>query len=118
MTYDIRCGRCEEEEARAVYHGETSKNSYTRGLQHLGDLDGQRETSVMWRHCREKHGGALVDFKMGITGHYRNDTMMRQIAEAVRINRTDDNELINNKSEWNFVAFPRVLVDNSDADAV
>ena len=49
-------------------------------------------------------------------GHYINDAMMRQIAEAVRINRSDGGELINNKSEWNYVTFPRVRVDDGTDD--
>ena len=70
----------------------------------------------MWRHCREKHGGNIVGFRMGVTGHYRNDAMMRQISEAVRINRTDAAELINNKTEWNFVSFPQVVVGDDGPD--
>ena len=68
----------------------------------------------MWRHCREKHGGDIVDFRMDVTGHYRNDAMLRQISEAVRIHRSDDNEMINNKTEWNYVSFPRVIVEDGD----
>ena len=43
---------------------------------------------------------------------------MQQIAEAVRINRSDGGELIiiNNKSEWNYVTFPRVRVDDGTDD--
>ena len=82
---------------KSVYHVETSKNTYTRGKQHLKDLEKRRSTSVMWRHCTEKHGGNIVGFRMGVTGHYRNDAMMQQVAEAVRINRADASELINNQ---------------------
>ena len=39
-----------------------------------------------------------------------------QILEAVRINRSDGGELINNKSEWNNVTFPRVRVDDGTDD--
>ena len=53
-----------------------------------------------------------------ITGHYRNDAMLRQIAEAVRIHSSNDNELINKKTEWNYVSFPRVVVDNGNTWAV
>ena len=116
VNYDIACVGCEEDETKSVYHGETSKNSYTRGAQHLKDLEKRRSTSVMWRHCREKHGGNIVGFRMGVTGHYRNDAMMRQISEAVRINRTDAAELINNKTEWNFVSFPQVVVGDDGPD--
>ena len=50
-----------------------------------------------------------------MTGHYRNEAM-RQIAEAVKINGSDGSELINNKSEWNYLTFPRVRVDDGTDD--
>jgi hypothetical protein len=82
----------------------------------MQDFDGRTTGSVMWRHCRERHNGEIPDFRMDITGHYRNDAMLRQIAEAVRIHSSNSqyNELINNKTEWNYVSFPRVVVDNGD----
>jgi hypothetical protein len=49
---------------------------------------------------------------MKVTGQYRNDAMLRQIAEAVRINNSDIDSRINNKTEWNLVLFPTVRVDN------
>ena len=51
---------------------------------------------------------------MDATGYYRNDAMMRQISEAVRIHGSNDNEIINNKTEWNYVSFPRVVVEDED----
>ena len=38
--------------------------------------------------------------------------MLRQISEAVRINGTARESLINNKSEWNYVGLPRVLIES------
>ena len=116
VRYQIECLGCDEEEKKSIYVGETSRNTYTRGLEHLSELNGRVPQSVLWRHCSEKHGGNMVDFRMGVTGQYRNDAMMRQIAEAVRINGSDDGELINNKSEWNYLTFPRVRVDDGTDD--
>ena len=109
VNYAIKCVGCER-----TYHGETSRNGFSRGKEHLQELDGQAASSVMWRHCRERHGGTIQDFTMDITGNYRNDAMLRQIAEAVRIDNTPRGKLLNNKTEWNYVQFPRVLVDNGD----
>ena len=114
VRYEITCVGCEEGQIRSFYVGETSKNAYTRGVKHMQDFDGRTAGSVIWRHCRERHNGEIPDFRMDITGHYRNDAMLRQISEAVRIHNSNDNELINNKTEWNYVSFPRVVVDNGD----
>ena len=81
---------------------------------HLEEFDRRTESSVIWRHCRERHGGEIQDFKMNITGSYRNDAMLRQISEAVRINDTPREQLINSRTEWNYVNFPRV--DNEDVN--
>ncbi|KAK3753663.1 hypothetical protein QZH41_010139 [Actinostola sp. cb2023] len=35
------------------------------------------------------------------------DAMLRQISESVRISREKPEELINNKTEWNYVHIPR-----------
>ena len=42
--------------------------------------------------------------------------MLRQIAEAVRINNSYVDNCINNKAEWNLVFFPTVRVDNGGTD--
>ena len=57
-----------------------------------------------------------VDFRMSVTGYYKNDAMLRQISEAVRIEETKEAELINTKEEWHYVTFPRVAVDNGRDD--
>jgi hypothetical protein len=44
---------------------------------------------------------------MNITGNYRNDAILRQISEAVRIDDTPREQLINNRTEWNYLNFPR-----------
>ena len=78
VNYEIACVGCE-----GTYHGETSKNGFTRGKKHLQELDGKSASSVMWQHCKERHSGTIQDFTMNITGNYRNDAMLRQISEAV-----------------------------------
>ena len=112
INYEISCIGCEEQGREGRYHGESSKNGYTRGKQHLEELGRRAESSVIWRHCKERHDGEIPDFKMNITGNYRNDAMLRQISEAVRINGTARESLINNKSEWNYVGLPRVLIES------
>ena len=82
-----------------VYKGETSKNAYIRGKQHLDEYNNKMGKSVMWRHCRELHEIVLQIFKMRVTGQYQNDAMLRQIAEAVRINNCPIDKRINDRTE-------------------
>ena len=53
---------------------------------------------------------------MSVSGYFKNDSMLRQITEAVRIDGTEERELINTKEEWNYVSFPRVAVNNGRDD--
>ena len=91
VTYKIRClGQKEgnpEEQCGEPYHGETDRNGYTRGREHDTDLTNERECSVLWKHCVEKHGSVKQRFEMVMVDRARNDATKRQILEAVRIQR-------------------------------
>ena len=50
---------------------------------------------------------------MSVTGTYKNDAMLRQIAEAVQINNTDTGALMNDRAEWNMTRVPRVIISNT-----
>ena len=103
MTYEIECKECEQK-----YVGETSRSAYTRGKEHLRDMDSGSTQSVLERHSKEKHHGLVPDFKMNVTGVYGNDAMMRQISESIRIRK--DGEM-NNKKEWNCFNLPRAVIE-------
>ena len=53
-----------------MYIGETGRNAYTRGLEHLEGILRKSEDSVFHRHNVEGHDGRLVptDFIMKVTG--------------------------------------------------
>ena len=109
VTYTIECTgkNC----SRRVYVGETASNAYTRGAEHLGRLAARNiDQSPLWRHCVDEHGGEMQEFGMKVTGSYRNDTMIRQITEAVKIDRTDTNILMNDRAEWNMTSLPRTVI--------
>ena len=103
VTYNIKCLACKEdlEVPDSVYEGETSENCYVRGKQHLYDLKHKLDKSSLWRHLRDKHNGVVQDFQMGQTGSYKNDAMLRQIMEAVRISNSSNVDLLNSRKEWN-----------------
>lgn len=109
ITYELLCeGECEE---KNEYKGESSTNAYTRGDKHLMDLNGRNITnSPLWRHCVEVHNGVRQQFKMNVTGTYKNDTMLRQISEAVKIENTDARKLMNTRAEWNMTRVPRATI--------
>jgi hypothetical protein len=109
ITYNIECQNptCK----RYVYRGESANNGYTRGKKQLADLRGKDiDNSPLWRHCVEEHSGRIQDFSMAVSGTFRNDTMLRQITEAVQINNTDQDILMNSRAEWRMARVPRVTI--------
>ena len=105
VTYELVCQVCHHK-----YIGETSRSAYTRGKEHLRALEQREEGSVMWRHSCDKHGGDVPDFTMNVTGRFRNDAMLRQITESVRIHQVNEGQLINTKGEWSYFRIPRAVV--------
>ena len=48
---------------------------------------------------------------MSVTGQFRNDATLQQISEAVRINREGKKNVMNDKSECNYVHVPHAAVE-------
>jgi hypothetical protein len=109
ITYKLECEGLPCRKGK--YKGETAGNGYTRGDQHWKNLTNKNVTnSPLWRHCLAEHGGVEQTFRMSITGTFKNDSMLRQITEAVQINNTDADELMNDRSEWNHPRVPRTII--------
>ena len=110
ITYELRC-KDAECEIKNIYKGETSSSGYTRGVEHKRVLLAKDEkNSPLWRHCKNIHHSEVKDFEMSVTGTFRGDAMLRQITEAVQIQNTDMNKLMNTKSEWNMTRVPRANI--------
>ena len=108
VTYNIVCKECVL--VIAKYIGHTSHTGYSRGTEHLEDLKKKRVSCRTYQHAIDKHDGNIPVFQMNVTGIYRDDTMLRQISEAVRIRNTNPENLLNNKSEWNIQNIPQVII--------
>ena len=110
VNYRITCG-CKDK-CEYVYNGQTSKNGFTRGGEHIQDFEKKRDESVLLKHCNEKHAGSKQKFSMEITNVCRNDPTKRQILEAIHINKTAPALRMNDRSEWNYVSMPRATISN------
>ena len=91
VNYQISCQKCEK-----VYIGETSKNLYTRALQHV--QNSKEEESFMEKHFKDEHRGEEKQFAAKVT-HTNKDCLTRQIREGVLIRRADKT-LLNSRTEW------------------
>ena len=98
ITYEIQCEECGDK-----YIGESARNGYTRGREHLQEYKNKSKNSIMYRHANEKHSNSdrEIKYKMKITGLFRNDPTLRQVTESIKIKNCDSKHVINNKTEWN-----------------
>ena len=101
VNYEIECQLCPEGK-RPVYIGETSRNLFTRGREHMGSehREGteEREAGFAHKHMERCHQGMESRFKGRVT-HTNKDCIGRQVREGVLIRRSNK-EMMNSKSEW------------------
>jgi hypothetical protein len=106
VTYSLWCEKCGE--AVACYKGETGRNSYTRGLEHLDNLEARNEDkSVLWLHSVYHHQSqADIKYSMRVTGVYK-DSLDRQVMEKVQIQNFKGAVLMNRRTELGGVRVER-----------
>jgi hypothetical protein len=106
VTYSLWCEDCGE--AIACYKGETGRNGYTRGIEHLDSLAARsEERSVLWLHSVHHHQRREdVPYTMRVTGGYR-DALDRQVMERVHITNFSGPVRMNRKSEMGGVRVER-----------
>ena len=62
VTYEIKCQTYEEK-----YVGETARNAFARGKEHLDGMDRDVSQSVLRRHANDCHNGVIPDYVMNVT---------------------------------------------------
>ena len=106
VNYSLFCEECGERVA--AYLGETHRNAYNRGVEHLDNLEAKNEDkSVLWLHSVHHHQGREgVDYSMRVTGSY-SDCLDRQTMEMVRITNFKGAVLMNRRNEMGGVRVER-----------
>ena len=89
--------------------GESARNAYTRGKEHINEFKNKQESSIMQRHNRECHANNNdITYTMQVKNIYGDNSFERQISEGIQINNITKIDLrINNKSEWSQNEIPR-----------
>ena len=92
----------------AAYKGESGRNGFTRGVEHLESLEARdEEKSVLWLHSVHHHQGRLdVPYRMRITGAFF-DPLDRQLQERVNITNFQGAILMNRRNEMGGVRVER-----------
>ena len=111
VGYEIGCDECAETQT-VLYIGETSRNAYVRGLEHIQKYHYKDNKSQLYKHAQTHHGGRLdVKFSMRVANRFR-DPLTRQVNEGVRIHNCAAEVSLNSKSEWHGPATIRLVIDD------
>ena len=106
--YEIRCETCLMDGKLSSYAGETGRNGYTRGNEHLDALRLEDEENSLWKHCLVEHGGVKAVFSMKVIGRF-DSCLVRQVNEAVRIEMSEADCVMNSKAEFHQSPLVRVV---------
>ena len=107
ITYTLWCEECGDEVA--AYKGESGRNAYSRGIEHLEYLEANDEDkSVLWLHSIHHHQRRPdVKYSMKVTGTFQ-DPLDRQIMEKIQIQNFKGPVLMNRRSEMGGVRVERM----------
>ena len=97
VNYAVECQLCPAG-ARSLYLGETSRNLYTRCLEHEEMKRSGSDKSFMLKHQTREHQGEAGQYTAKVTASNR-DCLTRQVREAVEIRRCKV-QVLNSKTEW------------------
>ena len=103
VGYEISCNICEQT-ISSKYAGETGRNLFKRGDEHLTDLEKRVAEKPLWKHIQEKHGGRMEvenfeHFKMTLEGTFFKP-QRRKADEGVRISHLNPDTRMNSKDEF------------------
>ena len=103
VGYKITCNLCEET-VSAEYAGETGKNCFCRGEDHIADVQRRAADKPLWKHIMDKHGGRMdittfEHFSMAKTGVFFKP-QRRKANEGVRISNLNPETRMNSKDEF------------------
>ena len=100
ILYSIRCDECEKVARKVEYWGETGRDGFCRGEEHVNGCRNRNEDNPMWKHVWKDHGGNGGEemFSMRMEESFKKP-LARQIREGVEIEMSK-NILMNSKSEW------------------
>ena len=104
LGYEICCMLCATNNIVAKYAGETGRNLFERGKEHIQDWDRKAGDKPLWKHIIEKHGGRAEEtlfahFKMKLVQVFKS-AQRRKANEGVRIANLDPETRLNSREEF------------------
>ena len=120
-TYCLKCAEDAGADTKTIkknvndqikfYFGESFRDAFTRGNEHLTDYLGEEEDSHMFKHVSDEHPDSLpreIKFGMSVVKQHKS-SFDRMVFESVLIYRGGHN-ILNSKSEFSRCQVPRLSV--------
>ena len=108
VGYRITCDTCQLAGRSAQYDGETGSNGFSRGKEHDDALRLEDEGNALWKHCMLEHNSVRQNFTMKCLGGFRS-CLERQVNEAVRIEMSKAECVMNSRAEFHQAPLVRVV---------
>ena len=86
-----------------MYRGKTGRTTYHRMKEHFTKWQQKTEDSVLHRHSTQHHGGGEFEVNVKVLSSCYGKPTTRLITEAMHIEEVPEEELMNEKTEWNYV---------------
>ena len=103
VVYELICTRCARK-----YRGQTSNSIYQRTCEHVDDWRREDLSCPLYRHQELFHQNEDFDFEVKILSKCFGKPTRRMITEAVMIEELREEETMNNKNEWTYVALNKI----------
>ena len=101
LTYEIHCVECKVRGTIAKYHGETHRTFWDRALEHTKALETANHKNALVSHWKEHHEEEIeppnFTFKAATIC---KTSLERQIMEALEIEDSNTQIVLNQKGEW------------------
>ena len=102
--YQITCSVCGNNHIISKYSGESGRNLFKRGEEHVKDVERRAGDKPLWKHIVEMHAGRMDEplfehFKMEPTQFF-SKPQRRKANEGVRIAHLDPNTRMNSRDEF------------------
>ena len=106
MTYSLICEECGEEICK--YFGESGRNGFSRGEEHLANQNAEDENkSILKLHVNHHHNRREVNFIMKVADVHPS-CLERQVTEMVNIENLQGPILMNRRNEMGDVRVDRM----------
>ena len=111
LTYSITCLHCQEAGNTAKYWGESNRTWWDRSREHWNARKSNNTDYAIAKHMSNCHQGMEPRFQFKADRSWKS-ALERQLGEALLIDNTPQEHLMNGKSEWGLNPIPRVKIEN------